>query len=47
MARLLSPLGAIYGNFAREKLERPAPPAALPAIVVGGLTAGGDGKTPP
>ncbi len=46
MARLLSPLGAIYGNFAREKLERPAPPAALPAIVVGGLTAGGDGKTP-
>lgn len=45
-ARLLSPLGAIYGSFAREKLERPAPPAPLPAIVVGGLTAGGDGKTP-
>ncbi len=45
-ARLLSSLGAIYGSLAREKLERPAPPAALPAIVVGGLTAGGDGKTP-
>lgn len=46
MSRLLSPLGAIYGGFARERLARAAPRAPLPAIVVGGLTTGGDGKTP-
>jgi tetraacyldisaccharide 4'-kinase len=45
-SRLLSPLGALYGAFARMRLSRDAPKAALPTIVVGGPTAGGDGKTP-
>lgn len=45
-ARLLSPLGALYGAIARKRLAREAPRANLPTIVVGGLTAGGDGKTP-
>lgn len=45
-ARILSPLGALYGVIARSRLTRTAPRANLPAIAVGGLTAGGDGKTP-
>ncbi|ULO24326.1 tetraacyldisaccharide 4'-kinase [Methylocystis sp. SB2] len=45
-ARLLSPLGALYGGIARKRLARDAPRANLPTIVIGGLTAGGDGKTP-
>lgn len=45
-ARLLAPLGAIYAAVAQWRLQRPAPRAELPAIVVGGPTAGGDGKTP-
>ncbi|MCQ4188911.1 tetraacyldisaccharide 4'-kinase, partial [Methylocystis suflitae] len=45
-ARLLSPLGALYDAIARKRLAREAPRANLPTIVIGGLTAGGDGKTP-
>lgn len=45
-ARILSPIGDIYGRVARARLDRAAPRAELPTIVVGGLTAGGDGKTP-
>ena len=45
-ARLLSPLGALYGAIARKRLAREAPRANLPTVVIGGLTAGGDGKTP-
>lgn len=45
-ARLLSPLGAVYGALAGKRLMREAPRADLPVIVVGGLTVGGDGKTP-
>lgn len=45
-ARFLSPLGALYGDIASKRLARDAPRGNLPAIVVGGLTSGGDGKTP-
>lgn len=45
-ARLLAPLGALYGAVAQWRMQRPAPRADLPTIVVGGPTAGGDGKTP-
>jgi tetraacyldisaccharide 4'-kinase len=45
-SRLLAPLGAIYGALAGRRLRRNAPRADLPTLVVGGLTAGGDGKTP-
>jgi tetraacyldisaccharide 4'-kinase len=46
LPHLLSPLGAVYGAVATKRLRRAAPRAALPTIVIGGLTAGGDGKTP-
>lgn len=46
MPLLLAPFGAAYGAVAAKRLAHPGPRAGLPAIVVGGLTAGGDGKTP-
>ena len=46
LARALSPLGALYGAAAGARLARPAERAELPTIIVGGLTLGGDGKTP-
>lgn len=45
-ARLLAPFGALYGALAAARLAGERPRAALPAIVIGGLTSGGDGKTP-
>jgi tetraacyldisaccharide 4'-kinase len=46
LAWALAPLGALYGSVARARLVRAAPRADLPVIAVGGLTLGGDGKTP-
>lgn len=46
IATALAPLGAIYGAAARARLARSAPRANLPTIAIGGLTLGGDGKTP-
>jgi tetraacyldisaccharide 4'-kinase len=46
IARALAPLGALYGAAARARLIRSAPRANLPTIAIGGLTLGGDGKTP-
>jgi len=45
-ARLLSPFGALYGAIAARRMRHEAPVAGIPLIVIGGLTAGGDGKTP-
>jgi len=46
LALALSPWAALYGAAAAARLRRAAPSAALPTIAVGGLTLGGDGKTP-
>ena len=46
LARALAPLGAIYEAVAAARMARPGARADLPTIVVGGLTLGGDGKTP-
>jgi tetraacyldisaccharide 4'-kinase len=45
-AKLLAPLGALYGAIAARRMAQSAPRAGLPTIVIGGPTAGGDGKTP-
>ena len=46
LALALAPLGALYGGVARARLARSAPRADLPTLAIGGLTLGGDGKTP-
>ena len=46
VARALAPFGALYGAAARARLVHPAPRANIPTIAIGGVTVGGDGKTP-
>ena len=46
-ARLLAPLGALYGASVAFKARHARPrDAAIPVICIGNLTAGGSGKTP-
>src|SRR3954466_12765014 len=45
-AALLSPVAALYGAIAANKLEQPGARAGVPVVCVGNLTVGGAGKTP-
>jgi tetraacyldisaccharide 4'-kinase len=46
LARLLTPLAAVYGAISGARMARPGMRARVPVICVGNLTLGGAGKTP-
>jgi len=43
---LLSPLAAVYGAVAAQRMARPGHTVGIPVVCVGNLTLGGAGKTP-
>jgi len=45
-ARLLAPLGALYGRHTAARMDRPGAPAPCPVLCIGNFTLGGAGKTP-
>ncbi|HUI96342.1 MAG TPA: tetraacyldisaccharide 4'-kinase [Xanthobacteraceae bacterium] len=46
LARLLAPLGAMYGAVAAIRMWRKGRRARVPVVCIGNLTLGGSGKTP-
>lgn len=46
LARLLQPLGWLYGAVTLRRMRRPGASAGIPIICVGNFVAGGAGKTP-
>lgn len=46
LARLLSPLGWVYGALTLRRMRRPGISVGIPVICVGNFVAGGAGKTP-
>src|SRR5208283_4813921 len=46
LARLLQPVGALYGAVAARRMRRPGARVGAPVVCVGNFVAGGAGKTP-
>lgn len=46
LARMLSPVGALYGAITAHRMARVGTDAGLPVICIGNLVVGGQGKTP-
>lgn len=46
LARLLQPLGTLYGAITLKRMRRPGAVAGIPVICIGNFVAGGAGKTP-
>ncbi|CAN7569422.1 tetraacyldisaccharide 4'-kinase [Bosea sp. LjRoot237] len=46
LARLLQPLGTLYGAVTLQRMRQPGAQAGIPVICVGNFVAGGAGKTP-
>ena len=46
LSALLSPLAALYGSVAAQRMARKGARAGAPVICIGNFTLGGAGKTP-